>query len=130
MTPMTMTTFPRIVLALLFGAAEACSSTPSAPAEGTHPTMDSGPLGDGSPGSPSAHTVTLSWNASPTPGVTYTVLRSTTAGSGYASQASGLSSLTWTDTAVQSGTTYYYVVDDSLGSATSTFSNQATAAIP
>jgi hypothetical protein len=77
-----------------------------------------------------AHSVTLRWNASSTPGVTYTVLRSTTNGSGYVNQVSGLSALTWTDTAVQSSATYYYVVNDSLGSATSGDSNQATAIIP
>jgi hypothetical protein len=77
-----------------------------------------------------SHSVTLSWGASSTPGVTYTVLRTTTSDSGYVSQVKGLAALTWTDTAVQSGATYYYVVDDSLGSENSAYSNQATATIP
>jgi hypothetical protein len=76
------------------------------------------------------HTVTLRWKASSTPGVTYSVLRSPTNGSGYTSQVSGLTALTWTDATVQSGATYYYVVNDSLGSTSSAFSNQATATIP
>jgi hypothetical protein len=78
----------------------------------------------------SMHSVTLTWDASSTPSVTYTVLRSTASGSGYLSQVDGLTGLTWTDTAVQSGVTYYYVVDDSLGSLTSAHSNQAMATIP
>jgi hypothetical protein len=86
--------------------------------------------GDAGTDGTTPHSVTLSWAASSTPGVTYSVLRSTTNGSGYVSQISGLSALTWTDTSVKSGSTYYYVVDDSLGSSTSTFSNQATATIP
>ena len=122
-------------MVLLLAVAAACSSAgpsggapPDTTDSGSIPGMDasSHPMEDGG----ALHSVTLSWTASPTPGVTYTVLRSTASGSGYSSQTSGLSALTWTDTAVMPGVTYYYVVDDSLGSSTSAYSNQATASIP
>jgi hypothetical protein len=76
------------------------------------------------------HTVTLNWHASSTPGVTYTVFRSTTVGTDYESLAAGISALTWTDISVEPGTTYYYVVSDSIGPITSGYSNQAVAIIP
>src|SRR5215472_1306335 len=79
------------------------------------------------------HTVALSWTASVTTTVTgYNVYRSTANGTGYAKIKSSLVSiLTYTDSAVQNGTTYYYVTTavDSTG-AESGYSNQATAVIP
>ena len=78
------------------------------------------------------HTVALSWVASTTTTVAgYNVYRSTVNGSGYAKIAGLGLVLTYTDSAVQSGTTYYYVTTavDSSGTE-SAFSNQATAAIP
>lgn len=52
--------------------------------------------------------VALSWNAS-SGATSYTLLRSTTSGSGYASLAT-ISGTSYTDTGVSNGTTYYYVV--------------------
>jgi hypothetical protein len=80
----------------------------------------------------SSHTVALSWNASTSAVSGYNVYRSTTSGSGYVKiNSSLLSGLTYTDSIVQSATTYYYVTTavDSSGTE-STYSNQATAAIP
>ena len=79
---------------------------------------------------PVQHSVALSWSPSSTSGVTYNVMRSTIAGGYYAQIASGLTSTTYSDASVSSGTTYYYVVaaQDSLG--TSANSNQASAIIP
>jgi hypothetical protein len=78
------------------------------------------------------HTVALSWTASTSTVASYNVYRSTVNGSGYAKIGSTLATaLSYTDTTVQNGTTYYYVTTavDSTG-AESLFSNQATAAIP
>jgi Abnormal spindle-like microcephaly-assoc'd, ASPM-SPD-2-Hydin/Protein of unknown function (DUF1573) len=78
------------------------------------------------------HSVTLSWVASTSTVSGYNIYRSTTSGSGYAKINSGLvASVTYDDTTVQSGTTYYYVVTavDSSGDE-SADSNQATAVVP
>jgi Putative Ig domain/Protein of unknown function (DUF1573) len=66
----------------------------------------------------SGYSVVLTWTASTSSGVTgYNVYRSTVNGSGYAKiNASPVAGLTYTDTTVTSGQTYYYVttsVDDS-----------------
>jgi fibronectin type 3 domain-containing protein len=83
---------------------------------------------------PLPHFVDLSWVGSASTGVVgYYVYRSTTSGNGYAklNPGSAAPSTTYTDSTVQSGVTYYYVVTavDSTGSE-SAFSNQSTAAIP
>ncbi|HKD49574.1 MAG TPA: choice-of-anchor D domain-containing protein [Candidatus Acidoferrum sp.] len=78
------------------------------------------------------HSVALTWNASASTVSGYNVYRSTTSGSGYVKINSSLvSGLTYTDSDVTSGTTYYYVTSavDSSGSE-SAYSNQASAAIP
>jgi fibronectin type 3 domain-containing protein len=78
------------------------------------------------------HSVALSWIASTSTVSGYNVYRSTTSGSGYVKINSALvTGLTYTDSNVTSGTTYYYVTTavDSSGNE-STFSNQATAVIP
>lgn len=81
----------------------------------------------------SSHSVALTWIASTTSTVTgYNVYRSTTSGSGYVKlNSSVVSGLNYTDSNVQSATTYYYVTTavDSGGNE-STYSNQATAVIP
>ena len=78
-----------------------------------------------------AHSVTLNWRASSSNGVTgYDVYRSTVSG-GYYGLLGNTPNLTYKDTAVQSGTTYYYVVTALNSSGTqSRYSNQATANIP
>jgi len=78
------------------------------------------------------HSVALTWNASASTVSGYNVYRSTTSGSGYVKINSSLvSGLTYTDSDVTGGTTYYYVTTavDSSGSE-SAYSNQASAAIP
>jgi hypothetical protein len=78
------------------------------------------------------HSVTLGWAASSSTVSGYNVYRSTTSGSGYAKLNSSLvAGVSYDDTTVQNGTTYYYVVTsvDSSGTESSD-SNQATAVIP
>ena len=71
--------------------------------------------------------VSLSWNAS-AGATSYTVLRSTTSGSGYAQVTGGSTTVTnFTDTTVTNGTTYYYVVTSTNLGGTSVSSNQASA---
>ncbi len=78
-----------------------------------------------------AHSVTLNWQASTSSGVTgYNVYRSTVSG-GYYGLLANTGNLTYKDSAVQSGTTYYYVVTalNSVGQQ-SAYSNQVTAVVP
>jgi hypothetical protein len=83
----------------------------------------------------SSHSVTLSWTASTSAGVTgYYVYRGTTSGQYTKLDPTApvsTTQLTFTDKSVQSSTTYYYAVTavDS-SSVESTYSNQATATIP
>jgi hypothetical protein len=79
-----------------------------------------------------SHSVTLSWTASTSTVSGYNIYRTAVSGSGYAKINSGLiPGLTYTDTTVQAGTTYYYVATAVDASGTeSTDSNQATAVIP
>lgn len=79
-----------------------------------------------------SYSVTLNWAASTSTVSGYNVYRSTSSGSGYAKLNSGLvSGVSYSDTTVQSGTTYYYVVTAVNASGQeSGDSNQATAVIP
>jgi Abnormal spindle-like microcephaly-assoc'd, ASPM-SPD-2-Hydin len=77
------------------------------------------------------HTVTLSWNASNS-ATGYNVYRSGTSGSGYGRVNSGLDgSLTYSDTNVQNGQTYFYVTTavDASGQE-STYSSEVSVLIP
>lgn len=70
--------------------------------------------------------VSLSWNA--VSGATgYTVKRATVSGGPYTVIASGITGTTYTDTTVQNGTSYFYVVSASNAVGESGNSNQATA---
>ena len=78
------------------------------------------------------HSVALAWNASTSTVSGYNVYRSTVSGSGYTKVDSSLvSGLNYTDSTVQSGTTYYYVTTavDSSGSE-SVYSNEVSEPIP
>lgn len=70
--------------------------------------------------------IALSWSAS-TGATSYTVLRSTTNGSGYSAIATGISTASYTDSKVTVGKTYYYVVEAVDAGGTSAPSNQAAA---
>lgn len=79
------------------------------------------------------HSVTLAWTASTSSGITgYNMYSASVSGGPYAKINSSLiTSTTYTDNTVQAGDTYYYVTTavDSSG-VESSYSNQATAAIP
>jgi carboxypeptidase family protein len=79
-----------------------------------------------------AHTATLSWVASTSTVTGYYVYRSTVDGGPYILLTSSpVAGLTYTDTTVQSGQSYYYVTTSVDGSGNqSGFSNQVQATIP
>lgn len=92
---------------------------------------------------PASHSVTLTWTASTSTGVTsYNVYRATTNGGPSYSKIGSATLLTYSDANVSSGVTYYYVVTavapacPSAATATtppcgeSVYSNQASASIP
>jgi hypothetical protein len=75
---------------------------------------------------PGNNQVALSWNSSS--GATcYNVKRSTTSGSGYATIASHVTTISYTDTTAVNGTTYYYVVSAVNSSGESANSSQVSA---
>jgi hypothetical protein len=79
-----------------------------------------------------AHSVSLSWTASMSTVVGYNVYRSTTSGGPYTLITSTpVAGVTYTDTAVQAGVTYFYVVTavDANGNE-SAFSNEASVTVP
>ena len=81
-----------------------------------------------------SHSVVLTWDASTSPDVVgYNVYRSGVSGGPYArlNGSTPVPALTYTDTVVQAGLTYYYVVTavDSEGNE-SAYSNQASALVP
>ena len=79
-----------------------------------------------------SHTATLNWTASTSTVSGYNVYRSTTSGGSYTKINSGLvTTVSYVDSTVQNGMTYYYVTTavDSGGNE-SAYSNQATAVIP
>lgn len=62
------------------------------------------------PANPQAHSVSISWQPSSSPGVTsYNVYRSTVSGGPYA-RVGNASTANFTDKSVKAGTTYFYVV--------------------
>jgi len=80
---------------------------------------------------PVQHGVDVSWTASTSTVAGYNVYRSSQSGGPYQILNATLQSLTFTDSTVQSGTTYYYVVTAVDGSGVeSVFSNEAPAVIP
>lgn len=81
----------------------------------------------------SSHTVGLTWDASTSTGVVgYFIYRGTVSGGPYTKQNSSADTvLTYTDSGLNSGTTYFYVVTAVDGSnVESAFSNEASAVIP
>jgi hypothetical protein len=80
---------------------------------------------------PTAHTVHLSWAPSSSAVVGYRVYRGQVSGGPYPNAVTSVDALSFDDTTVADGNTYYYVVTsvDSAGEE-SAYSNQASAAVP
>jgi centrosomal CEP192-like protein/HYDIN/CFA65/VesB family protein len=78
------------------------------------------------------HSVSLTWTASTSTGVTgYNVYRGTVSGGPYTQlNASLVSGTSYTDTTVSAGQTYYYVTTTMTSTTQSGYSNQAVAAVP
>jgi fibronectin type 3 domain-containing protein len=82
---------------------------------------------------PAQHSVTLSWKASTTSGVGYNVYRGTQHSGSYPLKlnSSPQSATTFTDSTVQSGATYFYVVTaEDANHVQSDYSNEVIAKIP
>jgi fibronectin type 3 domain-containing protein len=78
-----------------------------------------------------AHSVSLNWGASVSPGVTaYKVYRGMVTGGPYTLLSTLGVATSFTDNNVQSGQTYYYVVTALNSGGESPYSNQAQAVIP
>jgi hypothetical protein len=85
----------------------------------------------GSGVAPAQHSVSLSWAASTTGVTGYNVYRGGASGGPYAQVTSLDTGLTYTDSTVSAGQTYYYVVTSVDSTSTeSTYSNQVQAVIP
>ncbi len=120
-----------VVQASTIAGASANSVPSSATTATTSPTNLSGVAG-------STTSVTLTWSASPGNSIiTYTVLRSSTNGSGYSAITlgtcnTGITSptVTCTDTNASAGNIYYYVVYASNSGGTTTNSSQAIVVMP
>jgi len=130
--PVTLTPLQTLTLSVQFGptVAGAVSGNVSivSNAAGSPATV---PL-TGTGVAPVQHSVALTWNASTSTVAGYNVYRGTVSGGPYTKINSSLvASLGYTDSAVQSGTTYYYVTTavDSSGNE-SVFSNEVSATIP
>jgi hypothetical protein len=130
-TPVTLSPGQSMTFNVIFNPSAAGSDTSSvtvtSTASGSPKTIALSGIGV-----QTSHWVTLSWTTSTSTVSGYNIYRTTISGSGYAKINSGLiAGLTYTDTTVQSGTTYYYVATavDASGDESSD-SNQATAAIP
>ncbi len=92
-----------------------------------------GSFSSGGSGGGGTHSVELQWNASTSPGIAgYNVYRGDRSGGPYVKLNSSLvAGLTFTDSTVQSGQTYFYVATAADGSLVeSVFSNEVSATIP
>jgi len=132
-TPVTLTAGQSLAFSVIFAPTTAGSDSGSVTVTSTATGSPTTIALSGTGVQSTTHSVSLNWTASTSTVSGYNVYRSTTSGSGYSKiNATGLvAGVTYQDTTVQSGTTYYYVTTavDSSGNE-SADSNQATAAIP
>lgn len=131
-TPVTLTPNQNLAFSVIFSPSSAGSVTGTVTVTSNATGSPTSITLSGTGVQTTSHTVTLNWNASTSTVSGYNVYRSTTSGTGYVKINGALvTALTYTDSAVQSATTYYYVTTavDSSGTE-STDSNQVTAIIP
>ncbi len=131
-TPVTLTAGQSMTFGVIFNPSAAGVATGSVTVSSTASGSPKTIALSGTGVQVTAPSATLTWTASTSTVSGYNVYRSTTSGSGYAKINSSLvAGVTYGDTTVQSGTTYYYVVTAVNASGEeSTDSNQATAVIP
>ncbi len=131
-TPVTLTAGQSMTFGVIFSPSAAGSATGSVTVSSTASGSPKTIALAGTGVEATVHSATLTWTASTSTVSGYNVYRSATSGSGYAKiNPSLVASVTYDDTTVQSGTTYYYVVTAVNASGEeSTDSNQATAVIP
>jgi Abnormal spindle-like microcephaly-assoc'd, ASPM-SPD-2-Hydin/Protein of unknown function (DUF1573) len=130
-TPVTLTAGQKMTFSVEFSPSSTGSDTGTVTVT-SNATGSPATVSLSGTGVSASHTATLTWTASTSTVSGYNVYRSTTSGSGYAKMNSGLvAAVTYSDTAVENGVTYYYVVTavDSSGDE-SVYSNQAMAVIP
>jgi hypothetical protein len=131
-TPVTLTPTQSLTFSVTFSPASAGNATGTVTVTSNASGSPATIALSGTGSQTSLHAVALSWNASTSSVSGYNVYRSTTSGSGYLKINSSLvGAMAYTDSNVQSATTYYYVTTavDSSGNE-SVYSNQATAVIP
>lgn len=107
------------------------TQTGSSPSNNTSSSI-SKPTGLTATYSATAKAVSLTWKASPTTTVTgYNLYRSETSGKSYTKVTSTTkTTLTYNDTGVTAGKTYYYVVRAYQGTAESSSSNESSVVVP
>jgi hypothetical protein len=115
-----------VVVCGLFAWIVCCSNGPSSK------TSSSSGGSTPTPPPPSGHSVVISWQQSTSPGVaTYNVYRSTVSGGPYTRVGWRVDRASFTDTAVQPGTTYFYVVTSvTTSNVESTISSEIKATVP
>ncbi|HYT19687.1 MAG TPA: choice-of-anchor D domain-containing protein, partial [Candidatus Polarisedimenticolia bacterium] len=131
-TPVTITPSQNLILIAQFSPVAAGSVSGSISIVSNASGSPASVTLSGTGVAPVQHSVTLTWNGSTSAVSGYNVYRSTVSGSSYVKINTSLDAgLGFTDTTVQSGTTYYYVttaVDASNNE--SVFSNEVPAVIP
>jgi fibronectin type 3 domain-containing protein len=81
--------------------------------------------------STSSHTINLAWtNEGGTGPITYKIYRSLSSGTGYSLIASNISALSYSDTALPSGQTYYYLITAVNEGGSSQYSNEVSDIAP
>jgi Abnormal spindle-like microcephaly-assoc'd, ASPM-SPD-2-Hydin len=130
--PITLNAGQSANFTLIFApqASGAASATITFASNATNPPVATSVSGTGT--APPQHSVSLGWSASTSTVAGYNVYRGSQSGGPYVAVNSGLdASTSYTDTSVQAGQIYYYVVTAVDGSGNeSVYSNQAQAVIP
>ena len=114
----------------IFSPSTAMLSINNGSATGVNFIAIAAPIGQGV--QPVSHSVSLTWNPTTSPNITgYNVYRASASGGPYTLlTASPIGAVSYLDSNVAAGLTYYYVATTVQAGNESTYSNQATAVIP